>query len=70
MFGAMAAMPVVALAVPGAFGADEVLFGVAYLLVLLLNLVLDAIAAKRDPDLRRALMGSRRWRPREGWSIA
>ena len=57
MFGAMAAMLVVALAVPGAFGADEVLFGVAYLLVLLLNLVLDAIAAKRDPDLRRALMG-------------
>jgi low temperature requirement protein LtrA len=50
-------MLVVALAVPGAFGADEVLFGVAYLLVLLLNLVLDAIAAKRDPDLRRALMG-------------
>jgi len=57
MFGAMAAMLVVALAVPGAFGADVVLFGVAYLLVLLLNLVLDAIAAKRDPDLRRALMG-------------
>ena len=57
MFGAMAAMLVVALAVPGAFGTDEVLFGVAYLLVLLLNLVLDAIAAKRDPDLRRALMG-------------
>ena len=57
MFGAMAATLVVALAVPGAFGADEVLFGVAYLLVLLLNLVLDAIAAKRDPDLRRALMG-------------
>jgi low temperature requirement protein LtrA len=56
MFGAMAAMLVVALAVPGAFGADEVLFGVAYLLVLLLNLMLDAIAAKRDPDLRRALM--------------
>ena len=57
MFGAMAAMLVVALAVPGAFGADAVLFGVAYLFVLLLNLVLDAIAAKRDPDLRRALMG-------------
>ena len=57
MFGAMAAMLVVALAVPGAFSADAVLFGVAYLFVLLLNLVLDAIAAKRDPDLRRALMG-------------
>ena len=56
MFGAMAAMLVVALAVPGAFGADAVLFGVAYLFVLLLNLVLDAIAARRDPDLRRALL--------------
>jgi low temperature requirement protein LtrA len=56
MFGAMAAMLVVALAVPGAFGADAVLLGVAYLLVRMLNLVLDAIAGKRDPDLLRALM--------------
>ena len=57
MFGAMAAMLVLALAVPGAFGADAVLFGAAYLLVRLLNLVLDAIAGRRDPDLLRALMG-------------
>jgi low temperature requirement protein LtrA len=57
MFGAMAAMLVVALAVPGAFGADAVLFGVAYLLVLLLDLVLYAIAGRRDPDLFRALLG-------------
>ena len=57
MFGAMAAMLVVALAVPGAFGADAVLFGVAYLLVRLLNLVLYAIAGRRDPDLLRALIG-------------
>jgi low temperature requirement protein LtrA len=56
MFGAMAAMLVVALAVPGAFGADAVLFGVAYLLVRLLNIALDAIAGKRDPDLLRALV--------------
>jgi low temperature requirement protein LtrA len=56
MFGAMAAMLVVALAVPGAFGADAVLFGVAYLLVRLLNLVLYAIAGRRDPDLLRALI--------------
>jgi low temperature requirement protein LtrA len=55
MFAAMAAMLVVALAVPGAFVADAVLFGVAYLLVRLLNLVLDAIAGKRNPDLLRAL---------------
>jgi low temperature requirement protein LtrA len=57
MFGAMAAMLVVALAVPGAFGADAVLFGVAYVLVLLLDLVLYAIAGRRDPGLFRALLG-------------
>ena len=56
MFGAMAAMLVVALAVPGSFGADAMLFGVAYLLVRLINLVLYAIAARRDPDLLRALI--------------
>jgi low temperature requirement protein LtrA len=55
MFAAMATMLVVALAVPEAFGADAVLFGVAYLLVRLLNLALDAIAGKRDPDLLWAL---------------
>ena len=55
MFGAMAAMLLVALAVPGAFGAEAVLFGVAYVLVRLLNLGLDALAAQRDPDLRGAL---------------
>ena len=57
MFGAMAAMLVVALAVPGAFGADAVLVAVAYVLVLLLDLVLYAIAGRRDPDLFRALLG-------------
>jgi low temperature requirement protein LtrA len=57
MFGAMAAMLVVALAVPGAFGADAVLFGVAYVIVLLLDLVLYAMAGRRDPDLFRALLG-------------
>jgi low temperature requirement protein LtrA len=56
MFGAMAAMLVLALAVPGAFGANGVLFGVAYLLVRLLNLVLYGIAGKRDPDLLKAVV--------------
>src|ERR671918_2235117 len=37
MFGAMAAMLVAALAVPEAFGASAVLFGVAYLMVRLLH---------------------------------
>ena len=56
MFGAMAAMLVVALAVPGAFDANAVLFGVAYLVVRLLHLLLYAIAGKRDPDLLGAVL--------------
>ena len=50
MLAAMAAMFGVALAVPGAFGDDAVFFGVAYLLVRLLHLVLSALAARDDPD--------------------
>jgi low temperature requirement protein LtrA len=46
----------VALAVPGAFGDDAVLFGVAYLLVRLLHLVLSAIVARDDPDRLGALL--------------
>ena len=57
MFAAMAAMLVAALAVPGAFGADAALFGVAYVIVRALNLVLDAMAGTRDPDLFLALRG-------------
>jgi low temperature requirement protein LtrA len=56
MFGAMAAMLVVAFAVPGAFGRDAVLFAVAFLVVRLLNLALYAIAGRRDPDLLRAVV--------------
>lgn len=56
MFGAMAAMLVVALAVPGAFGAEAVLFGVSYLLVRAINLLLYAIAGRRDPGLLRAVL--------------
>ena len=55
MFAAMGAMLVAALAVPGAFGEHAVLFGVAYALVRLINLALDAIAGKRDPDFLRAI---------------
>jgi low temperature requirement protein LtrA len=56
MFGGMAAMLVAALAVPRAFGADAVLFGVAYVVVRVINLGLYAIAGKRDPQFRRTLM--------------
>jgi low temperature requirement protein LtrA len=56
MLASMGAMLVVALAVPGAFGDDAVLFGCAYLLVRLLHLVLSAIVARDDPDRRSALL--------------
>ena len=56
MLASMAAMFGVALAVPGAFGDDAVLFGVAYLLVRLLHLVLSAIVVRDDPDRRGALL--------------
>ena len=56
MFAAMAAMLVVALAVPEAFDADAVLFGVAFLIVRVLHVGLYAIAAKRDPDLLGAVL--------------
>jgi low temperature requirement protein LtrA len=56
MFGGMAAMFVAALAVPRAFGADAVLFGVAYLCVRLINLALYGIAGKRDREFRRTVV--------------
>jgi len=51
---AMAAMLVVALAVPDAFGDDGVLFGVAYFAVRVLHVVLYALAT--DPDTRGAIL--------------
>jgi low temperature requirement protein LtrA len=56
MLASTGAMLVVALAVPGAFGEDAVLFGFAYLLVRLFHLVLSAIVTRDDPDRRGALL--------------
>jgi len=56
MLGAMAAMLLVALAVPEAFDDDGVLFGLAYLAVRLLHLVLYLIPGKEDPDLLGAVL--------------
>lgn len=56
VFAAMAAMLVVALAVPGAFAGDALLFGVAYLVVKALHVALFSVAAKDDPELRRAVL--------------
>ncbi len=56
MLGSMGAMFGVALAVPGAFGDDALLFGVAYFIVRLLHLVLSAIVGRDDPDRRGAIL--------------
>ena len=56
MFGSMAAMLIVSLAVPHAFGVDGVIFGVAYLIVRVLDLVLYAIAGRGDRELFRAIL--------------
>jgi low temperature requirement protein LtrA len=56
MLAAMGAIFAAALAVPGAFGDDALLFGVAYLFIRVLHLVLYAIVSKDDPDLRGALL--------------
>jgi low temperature requirement protein LtrA len=56
MLGATTAMFGVALAVPGAFGDDAVLFGFLYLLVRLMHLVLMALVARHDPKRRGVLL--------------
>jgi low temperature requirement protein LtrA len=56
MLASMGAMLFAALAVPGAFGNDAVLFGVSYLLVRLFHVVLYAIVGRDDPDLLGAVL--------------
>jgi low temperature requirement protein LtrA len=56
MLAAMGAMFGVALAVPGAFGPNALLFGVTYLLVRVLHLVLSAVITRADPHRRDALV--------------
>jgi low temperature requirement protein LtrA len=56
MFAAMAAMLVVALATPGAFEDDGVLWGLGYLAVRVLHATLFALAARGDPALARAVL--------------
>jgi low temperature requirement protein LtrA len=55
MLASIGAMFGVALAVPGAFGDDAVLFGVAYLLVRVIHLVLSATVVRDDPERGGAL---------------
>src|ERR671918_2347892 len=56
IFCAMAAMFVVSLAVPGAFGHYGVLFGSAYFVVQLLHQLLYALATGSDPEQHRAVL--------------
>ena len=56
VFGSIGSMLIVSLAVPNAFGADGVTFGVAYFIVRALHLVLYAIAGKGDRELLRAVL--------------
>ena len=55
-FGSMAAMLVVSLAAPHAFGRDGLVFGVAYFIVRALHIVLYAIAGRDDRELLRAVL--------------
>jgi len=56
MFAAMGAMLLVALATPGAFTDDGVLWGLGYLAVRLLHAALFALAARGDPHLGRVVL--------------
>jgi low temperature requirement protein LtrA len=53
---AMAAMFVAALAVPDAFGGHGVLFGVAFLIVTVMDLTLYALSTRHEPDLLAAIL--------------
>ena len=56
VLAAVAAMLIVSLAAPRAFGRDGVIFGVAYLVVRVLHVVLFGIASRGDRDMRRAVL--------------
>jgi len=56
LLGAMAAMLVASLAVPGAFGEDALLFAVAYAVVRIAHLGLYGLAGRGDPELTGAIL--------------
>lgn len=57
MFAAMAAFLVAALCVPGAFGAEAVLFACAYAVVRGAHIALFLIASRDDAALRHSVLG-------------
>jgi low temperature requirement protein LtrA len=50
-FAIMGALLIASLAVPHAFGDDAIIFGVAYLVVRVMHIVLYTIASRGDPEL-------------------
>ena len=61
IFGAMAAMLVVALSIPQAFGDWALLFAVAYAVVRFAQIALFALASSEDPQLRHSLIIGLTW---------
>jgi low temperature requirement protein LtrA len=57
MFAAMAAFLVCALCVPGAFGAEALLFACAYAAVRAAHIVLFLLASREDAGLRHSVIG-------------
>jgi low temperature requirement protein LtrA len=57
MFAAMAAFLICALCVPGAFGAEALLFACAYAAVRAAHIVLFMLASRYDAELRRSVLG-------------
>jgi low temperature requirement protein LtrA len=57
MFAAMAALLVVALCVPGAFGDKALLFAAAYGVVRAAHIALFILASRDDPALRQSVLG-------------
>jgi low temperature requirement protein LtrA len=58
---ALIAMFVAALAVPGAFGDDGVLFGACFIVVVAMHLALYALAGRGNPDLFAAVLRLAPW---------
>ena len=57
IFTAMAALLVVALAIPGAFGDDALVFAIAYGIVRAMQVALLVVAGREDEGLRRSAVG-------------
>lgn len=55
IFGAMAALLVAGLAVPGAFGGEALLFACAYAVVRTGQIALFILASRDDPAMRRSV---------------